>query len=126
SIITPYTTFNLEGLKVGVVGMGNLSSLTSIFDAPNRLGIQPLNTVEASQFYIDFIRPMVDVVVFVTHLGLDVDERMISGTTGIDVVLGGHNHIVLQPPKRVQDCSDHCKTDETGKLRHFIALNGPE
>ena len=27
---------------------------------------------------------------------------MIESTTGIDVVLGGHNHIVLQPPKRVQ------------------------
>ncbi|MEO7331700.1 MAG: bifunctional UDP-sugar hydrolase/5'-nucleotidase [Minicystis sp.] len=129
SIITPFTTFDLEGLKVGVIGMGNLSSLTSIFDAPNRLGIQPLNTVEAAQFYIDLIRPQVDVVVFVTHLGLDVDERMIANTTGIDVVLGGHNHIVLQPPKRVQDCSNprHIDQDpETGEERHFITLNGPE
>lgn len=127
SLITPYSTFDLQGLKVGVIGMGNLSSLTSIFDAPNRLGIQPLNTIEAAQFYIDLIRPFVDVVVFVTHLGLDVDERMIAGTTGIDVVLGGHNHIVLQPPKRVQDCSGHSQIDEaTGERRNFIVLNGPE
>jgi 5'-nucleotidase / UDP-sugar diphosphatase len=125
SIIKPFTTFDLDGLKVGVVGMGNLSSLTSIFDTPNRLGITPLNTVETAQFYIDLLRPLVDVVVFVTHLGLDVDERMIESTTGIDVVLGGHNHIVLQPPKRVRDCGG-TETDSRGQVRHFIEYADPE
>jgi 5'-nucleotidase / UDP-sugar diphosphatase len=105
TVIQPFTTFNLDGLKVAVIGMGNLSSITSIFEAPNRLGITPLNTIEVAQFYVDLLRPAVDVIVFVTHLGLEVDERMIENTTGIDVVLGGHNHIVLQPPKRVRDCS---------------------
>ncbi len=127
SLLQPYSVFTLDGLKVAVIGMGNLSSMTSLFDAPNRLGIQPLNTIEVAQFYIDLVRPSVDVVVFVTHLGLDVDERMISNTTGIDVVLGGHNHIVLQPPKRVQDCTAHAETDpETNERRTFITLNGPE
>src|SRR5262249_52433960 len=119
----PYTVFDLQGLKVGVVGMGNLSSLTSIFDRPNRLGILPLNTIETAQFYIDLLRPQVDVIVFVSHLGLEVDERLIEGTSGIDVVLGGHNHIVLQPPKRVQDCS--ANFDEATK-KNFIELSGPE
>ena len=123
SLIQPFTVFDLQGLKVGVVGMGNLSSLTSIFDAPNRLGITPLNTVETAQFYIDMLRPLVDVVVFVTHLGLDVDERMIESTTGIDVVLGGHNHIVLQPPKRVLDCSRNSEIGSDGKVRNYILLD---
>src|SRR5262249_47828851 len=26
-------------------------------------------------------------------------------TTGIDVVLGGHNHIVINPPQVIEDCS---------------------
>jgi 5'-nucleotidase len=104
SVILPFTTFNVEGLKVGVVGMGNLSSLTSIFDQPNKLGVTPINTTEVAQFYIDLLRPLVDVVVFTTHLGLDVDQRMIRETTGIDVVLGSHNHIVLNPPQIIRDC----------------------
>jgi 5'-nucleotidase/UDP-sugar diphosphatase len=126
TIIQPFTTFDLEGLKVGVVGMGNLSSLTSIFDRPNRLGITPLSTTETAQFYIDLLRPLVDVVVFVTHLGLDVDERMIESTTGIDVVLGGHNHIVLQPPKRVRDCSQNSEMDARGVVKHFIEFENPD
>ncbi|HSN98662.1 MAG TPA: bifunctional UDP-sugar hydrolase/5'-nucleotidase [Candidatus Nanopelagicales bacterium] len=120
TIIQPYSVFDLEGLKVAVIGMGNLSSMTSIYDAPNRLGITPLNTTEVAQFYVDMLRPNVDLITFVTHLGLEVDERMIETTTGIDIVLGGHNHIVLQPPKRVQDCSRYYD-EET--QRYYILLN---
>lgn len=113
SVIQPFTVFDAQGLRVAVIGMGNLSSLTSIFDAPNRLGITPLSTTQVAQFYIDLLRPTVDLIVVVTHLGLENDQEMIETTTGIDVVLGGHNHIVLQPPKRVRDCSAYC--DDNGE-----------
>ena len=118
SVVQPYTVFNLDGLRVAVMGMGNLSSLTSIYDQPNRLGVLPLKTAEVAQFYVDFLRPVVDLVVVVSHLGLEWDQRMIEQTEGIDLVLGGHNHIVLQPPKRVRDCAnvdqacaDRCQAD---------------
>jgi 5'-nucleotidase len=105
TVASPYTVFNSEGLKVAVIGMGNLSSIGSIFDTPNSLGTKPLNTHETAQFYIDLLRPYVDVVVMLTHLGLESDQDMVRNTTGIDVVLGGHNHIVINPPQQIQDCS---------------------
>lgn len=116
-VLSPYTVVDMDGLKVLVLGMGNLSSITSVFDQPNKLGITPLNTADVTQFYVDLMRPMVDLVVLVTHLGLESDQRMIEQTEGIDVVLGGHNHIVLQPPKTVEDCA--C-VDEKGQ--HFIEV----
>jgi len=122
SVLQPFTVFDAQGLRVAVIGMANLSSLTSIFDTPNRLGITPLNTTQIAQAYIDLLRPSVDVVVVLSHLGLEVDERLISSTTGIDVVLGGHNHIVLQPPKHVRDCTDHY--DEDAKS-YYIEVDGP-
>lgn len=45
-----------------------------------------------------------DVVVVLSHLGSDLDERLVPLTTGIDVVLGGHTHDVLVPPALVHDC----------------------
>ncbi|HEY1695910.1 MAG TPA: bifunctional UDP-sugar hydrolase/5'-nucleotidase [Polyangiaceae bacterium] len=105
TILKPFMLFNLEGLRVGVIGMANFSSLGSVFQQPNSLGIMPLNTIETAQGYVDLLRPMVDVVVVLSHLGLDVDERMVQGTTGIDVVEGGHNHIVINPPQTIQDCT---------------------
>ena len=105
TVARDFTVLNTGGLKVGVIGMGNLSSLTSIFDQPNKNGLTPLNTVEVAQTYIDLLRPYVDLIVMVTHLGLEVDQRMVRSTTGIDVVLGGHNHIVINPPQEIKDCS---------------------
>ncbi len=119
-VLRPWVSFNLDGLKVAVIGMGNLSSITSLYEQPNRLGITPLATVDTAQFYVDLVRPLVDVVVFVTHLGLEYDERMIRNTSGIDVVLGGHNHIVLQPPQHVTDCD---RVDAEG--RHYIEIPSP-
>jgi len=104
SVLSPYTVINVRGLRVGVIGMGNLSTLSSLFQEPNGLGLTPYRTSEIAQFYVDLIRPQVDVVVLVTHLGLEVDQRMIQDTEGIDVVLGGHNHIVVSPPQVQFDC----------------------
>jgi len=117
NVLQPFTTFNLRGLKVGVIGMGNLSSLSSLYERPSRLGVTPLETIDVAQAYVDLLRPLVDVIVVVTHLGLGSDQEMIRGTTGIDIVLGGHNHIVLQPPQSVEDCG---YADENGQ--HFILL----
>jgi 5'-nucleotidase len=105
TLLKPFTVFNVEGLKVGVIGMANFSSLGSVFQQPNSLGIEALNTIETAQGYVDLLRPMVDVVVVLSHLGLDVDQTMVQGTTGIDFVEGGHNHIVINPPQVLKDCS---------------------
>jgi len=123
TLLRPYQVYDTEGLRVAVIGMANLSSLTSIFDSPNRLGITPLSTTQITQAYIDLLRPHVDVIVMVSHLGLENDEDMIETTTGIDVVLGGHNHIVLQPPKRVQDCSRHFDDEQNS---FYVEVNGPD
>lgn len=112
----PYAFFNLRGLKVGVIGMGNLSSITSIFDQPNRLGITPLNTIETAQHYIDLVREQgADVIVMVSHIGLEDDIRTVEFTTGVDIVLGGHLHIVLNPTQEVHDCRPF---DQRGN--HFV------
>ncbi|HEY8146990.1 MAG TPA: metallophosphoesterase, partial [Kofleriaceae bacterium] len=41
-VIKPYTVFDVDGLKIGVIGMGNWSSMTGIFEGGNSLGIRPL------------------------------------------------------------------------------------
>jgi 5'-nucleotidase/UDP-sugar diphosphatase len=105
SVAEAYRIFDLQGVKVAVIGMANLSSLSSIYDQPNRLGIMPLRTRDVVQGYVDLLRPHVDLVVLDTHLGLDHDQEAIRSTTGIDIVFGSHNHVVINPPQQIQDCS---------------------
>lgn len=116
-LVQPFATFTLDGLTIAVIGIANVSAVSPLSEIPSRLGITPLHTTDTVQFYVDLLRPLVDFVVVVTHLGLEADEKMIESTTGIDVVLGGHDHIVLNPPKLVSDCG---RVGEDG--RHFIEV----
>jgi 5'-nucleotidase / UDP-sugar diphosphatase len=112
-VIAPYAVYDVKGLKVGVIGMGNTSTITSIYEGGNNLGFRPVDDEAALAGWVRLIRPSVDVVVVVSHLGLDEDEDLtasqvesdpnqeISQSTlsGVDVILGGHLHIVTNPPK---------------------------
>jgi 5'-nucleotidase / UDP-sugar diphosphatase len=104
SIASPYTILKLGGLRVGVVGIGDVDAMRSIFKTGNTMGITPLSTKEILQKYIDLIRPMVDVVVIASHAGYHQDLDYIPRIEGVDIVFGGHLHIALDPPNVLQDC----------------------
>jgi 5'-nucleotidase/UDP-sugar diphosphatase len=110
-LVKPYVVLNLDGVRVGVIGMGNFSSMLGIFRGDNNLGITPLNPYQILQDFIDFLKPQVEIVVALSHMGLrgednfnPEDEELIQNTTGLDLVLGGHLHVLLKPPKVVLDC----------------------
>lgn len=102
-VVQPWTIVNAKGLRVALVGMGNLSSLNSLPEQGNSLGIIPLDTIYAAQTAVDQVRSFADVVVLVSHMGLDEDEKMAREVRGVDVIMGGHLHIALNPPKVLKD-----------------------
>ncbi len=115
-VVQPYVVFDVDGLKIGVIGMGNWSSMTGIFEGGNSLGIRPLEDAQVIEEYVRLLRPSVDLVVVVSHLGLDEDEGLSGNEVndqnellpleGVDLILGGHLHIVLDPPKQIPN-DDH-------------------
>jgi len=108
-VVKPYEIYDVDGLRVGVIGMGNSSSMTGIYEGGNSLGIRPLDDKQVLSQYVRLIRPQVDLVVVVSHLGLDEDEGLTAAQVqdqneslpleGVDLILGGHLHIVTDPPK---------------------------
>jgi 5'-nucleotidase/UDP-sugar diphosphatase len=147
-VSAPYTIRVVKGLRVGIIGMGNLSSLNSLVEGGNSLQATPLEQNEALRAYVDLLRPVTDLVVVISHLGLTEDQQAvlgyeayyeydrakpfieraqnpwqilewsgtegdpksvvrvkIPGVSGIDVILGGHLHVVLNPPQEITDPS---------------------
>ncbi len=108
-IIPPFQMYNVEGLKVTVIGMGNTSTITSIYEGGNSLGFRPLDDATALEGWVRILRPVSDVIIVVSHLGLDEDENLTASQVddpnaalplqGVDLILGGHLHIVTNPPK---------------------------
>lgn len=98
-LIDAYAIFDVKGLTVGVVGLANLSSITSIHEADNSMDVVALDTMSTLEFYTGLIEPQVDLVVVMTHLGLDDDELIARENPHVDLVLGGHLHVAFDPIK---------------------------
>ncbi len=112
-LVPPYAVYNVGGLKIGVIGMGNVSSMQGLIEGGNSLGIRPIDSKQALAATASVLRPQVDLLVVVSHLGLDEDENVAAteaesrdenqqiAINGVDVIFGGHLHIVLNPPKEL-------------------------
>src|SRR5262249_23977739 len=66
--IGSYSMFNVEGLKIGVVGMGNLSSIQGIIEGGNSLGVRPIDATQAMAQAVEVVRPQVDILTVISHL----------------------------------------------------------
>jgi 5'-nucleotidase len=128
TLVQPFTLLEASGLRVGVVGLGNVSSVGLLKARPNELGVLARDAAQAAQGAVDLLRPAVDLVVAVTHLGLDADHALVRATSGIDLVLGGHQHLTLDAPDEERDCGgagEGTVTDGFGTERRCVSRPVP-
>ncbi len=57
--------------------------------------------IEAARECVEWLRPRCRVVVALTHIGLRADKRLAEEVPGVDIILGGHSHDLLDEPLRV-------------------------
>jgi 5'-nucleotidase len=113
----PFAVVDAGGLRVGVIGVGNVTSVSALRERPNDFELVALDVARSVQGYVDFLRPFADVVVAITHLGLAGDEGLVRETSGLDAVLGGHQHIVLDEARFIDDCASGAVDDGFGFSR---------
>ncbi|PYI57172.1 bifunctional metallophosphatase/5'-nucleotidase [Paenibacillus flagellatus] len=91
-----YRIIDRGGLRVGVIG------LTAYFpDFYTLLGWRVLEPYETVSRLAAQLRPLVHVLVVVSHLGLSHDKAMAERIDGIDVIIGSHTHHLLEQPLRI-------------------------
>jgi sulfur-oxidizing protein SoxB len=64
----------------------------------------------------------VDAVVLLSHNGMDVDLKLASRITGIDVILGGHTHDAVPQPTPVANASGTTLVTNAGSNGKFLAV----
>jgi 2',3'-cyclic-nucleotide 2'-phosphodiesterase (5'-nucleotidase family) len=98
----PYMIVEKNGTKVGVIGL-TTTILNQLITPSNFKGMKVLATAATAQKYIDELRGQVDLLVAVTHQGVDDDSVMAANVHGLDMIIGGHSHTRLKHPKRVNN-----------------------
>ena len=94
----PYTFFERGGSKIAVIGQAfpymPIANPGWMFPEYS-FGIRDENM----QAMVDEVRELgADLVVVLSHNGFDVDKKMASIVTGIDLILSGHTHDALPEP----------------------------
>ncbi|UWP90449.1 thiosulfohydrolase SoxB [Aliiroseovarius crassostreae] len=101
-LFKPYKFFERGGVKVAVIGQAfpymPIANPRWMFPEYS-FGIRDENM----QAMVDEVRAAgAELVVVLSHNGFDVDKKMASRVTGIDVILSGHTHDALPEPVQVE------------------------
>ena len=124
-IVKPYIVLKRKGVKIGVFAL--CPRMEGLVFTKNYGPLKYLDPVEVAQQMVDVLRKQerCDLVICISHLGWEVtecpDNRVIEGTRGIDLVLGGHTHTYFQQLEYVNDLDGKpVPVNQNGKHAAFV------
>src|SRR5207249_8771952 len=78
---------------------------------------------ESLQKIVDEVRAKrAEAVILLSHNGMDVDLKLASRVTGIDVILGGHTHDAVPQPIAVNNAGGVTLVTNAGSNGKFLAV----
>lgn len=107
SVLPEYAIYNIDGIKVGVFGV--TTPETYYKSSPvNTEGLEISDPYETGKKMVEFLRPHVDLIVALSHLGVDGGSEFQStglaeAAPGIDVILDAHSHTQMDEPIIIGD-----------------------
>lgn len=93
----------INGHKYGVIGISPVDLFSrikygKIFQELNVDGIE--NTIKDVQSEVDNLKKQgVNKIILLSHIGFGYDQRIARETEGIDIILGGHSHNLVEDVK---------------------------
>ena len=96
----PTAVVTVGGLRVGLLAL-TYHNTDQTGNRDNTRELQFRNGIEIARQYVPALRLRADLVVVVSHQGTVVDSLLGERVPGIDIIIGGHSHDRIQPPRRV-------------------------
>jgi sulfur-oxidizing protein SoxB len=121
-VFAPYSLRNINGVQVAIVGQS--FPYTPI---ANPRWMYPdwsfgIREEEMQKTVNDARKKGAQVVVVLSHNGMDVDLKMASRVEGIDVILGGHTHDAVPAPSVISNKSGKTLVINSGSNTKFLSV----
>lgn len=95
--VVPSVALERNGLKIGVFGL----SVPMITPRMKVAKFSPFwfeDPIQAAAEVVPSLRSECDVLIALTHIGFKADMELARTVSGIDLVVGGHSHAILEEP----------------------------
>lgn len=90
----------VNGIKVGIIGL--VPQETPIVTHPKNVeGLTFHDPIVIAKQTAQVVRPDVDVLIALSHLGYNVDVELAKAVPELDVIVGGHSHTRLEEAQEV-------------------------
>jgi 2',3'-cyclic-nucleotide 2'-phosphodiesterase (5'-nucleotidase family) len=89
-----YHIYNVNGVRIGVIGL-TYYPMAGMANPSSLLGFNSLDPIETANKIIPQIDSMTDLIVLLTHIGIENDRELARNTKGADIIVGGHSHTRL-------------------------------
>jgi 5'-nucleotidase/UDP-sugar diphosphatase len=94
--------FERGGVRVGVIGL-TTPELQRLVSAQTWAQLELLDEVEVIQRQVELLDPQTDLLVLLSHAGLETDRWLAAKVPKLDLIVGGHSHDAVREPERVGD-----------------------
>lgn len=121
-VFAPYTMKDMNGVKIAIIGQAFPYTPVAnprYFTPDWTFGIKEM---EMQKTVDDARSKGAQVVVVLSHNGMDVDLKMASRVTGIDAILGGHTHDGVPQPSIVDNKSGKTLVTNAGSNGKFLGV----
>lgn len=97
------TIHEVNGNKYGLVGISPIDLYKTTSKAVVWKGVDVMNaddTIKAVQTEVNKLKQQgINKIILVSHGGIDIDKEVAKRVDGVDIILGGHTHDLLEPFK---------------------------
>ncbi len=98
--VLPHITFERNGLRVTILGL-TVPMITERMAVKNISAYVFDDPLEVAARLVPELRRDCDLLVSLNHIGLALDRKLAETVPGIDLIIGGHTHAVLESAEMV-------------------------
>lgn len=95
--VLPYVVRDINGVRVGFLGL----TAPRIATYPQAVGWTISDPIAVAKEWISKARQHCDILIALTHIGVDLDKQLAAQTTGLDAIVGGDSHTFLYKAEEV-------------------------
>lgn len=99
----PYIIKKIDGAKIGILGVG--CDPVGLIQKEKYEGMKYTPSAEAANEYAQILKnkEKCDIVICISHNGLNPDKEIAAQSKNIDIIIGGHSHSFMKEPALIKN-----------------------